>query len=182
MNVQCGQILKAVQSKKDVGEQIGTMLQSYKKPEDQPEAKSKMGRDVFEITSSIMEFMNPTSGMSETEKQEYLAKINQKLKRGEKLTGEEMEYLRETDPGTYAQVARVQTMRESLENQLKQCQSKQAVAETYGAAMTQIGEDDPMKGAISAAYGKVLEEFKGSGDYTSLPEKKEDDGANNDKS
>lgn len=128
------------------------------------------GMDSFSITKTVTQLLNPTCGMSAAEKQAYEAKIMQKLNRGKKLSGEEMQYLQMEDPALYAQAARVQAMRESLETQLKQSKSKKEVMECYTNAISQISESDSMKEALVAAYDDVMKEFQKSDEYQTLPE------------
>lgn len=138
-------------------------------------------KDGFTIQSGIMEFLNPTAGLSEEEKQAYENKILQKLRSGKKLTSEEMNYLRVKNPAMYAQAARVQAMRENLKSQLESCRSKEEVEKVYGDAVSLVGKEDPMKEAIIAAYDDVTKEFKETDQYQALPEK-EEDAENNKKS
>ena len=108
--------------------------------------------------------------MTEEEKQAYLARIRAKLERGEKLTAEEMRFLQAEDPVLYQQAARVMAMREALENQLKQCTSKEQAQNVYSAAVYSVSKDDPMKTCIIAAYNNVMKEYMESDEYKSLPD------------
>lgn len=130
--------------------------------------------DGFSIQSMLMEYLDPTAGLSEEEKQAYEARIMQKLKSGKELTPEETNYLRAKNPVLYAQVARVEAMRENLKQQLENCRSKEEVENVYGTSMSMVSKDDPMKEYIVAAYDDVTKEFKESDKYKSLPEKEED--------
>lgn len=132
------------------------------------------GYDTFSITENISELLSPACGMTDKEKQTYLAKIRAKLKSGQKLTGEEMRFLQAEDPILYQQAARIQSMRESLEVRLKHSTSKQSAATIYSDALTMIPENDPMKEYIVAAYDDAMKEFKQSDAYQSLPETDED--------
>lgn len=134
---------------------------------------SAQKRDGFTIQSGIMEFLDPTAGLSEEDKQAYESKILQKLRSGKKLTSEEMNYLRVKNPSMYAQAARVQAMRENLKNQLESCRSKEEVEKVYGDAVSFVGDKDPMKEAIIAAYDDVTKEFKKTDQYQALPQKEE---------
>ena len=96
--------------------------------------------------------------MSEEAKNDYLAKIMAKLKSGKKLTPEEMRFLQSENPVLYQQAARVQTMRESLENRMAHAKSREEAAEIYADAIAHISKDDPMKEYLAAAYGDVLKE------------------------
>ena len=131
-------------------------------------------KDSFSISTNLSEILSPSCGMSEEEKEAYLARIRAKLKNGHKLTGEEMRFLQAEDPELYMQASRVQSMRESLEQQLQGCDSKEEAAEIFSRSMSMIGEKDPMKEYIVAAYENVYEEFQKSDEYKALPETKED--------
>lgn len=139
-----------------------------------PNASSGTGCDTFSITETISELLSPACGMTEEEKQSYLAKIRAKLKSGQKLTGEEMRFLQAEDPILYQQAARVQSMRDSLEVRLKHSTSRQSAATIYSDALSMIPENDPMKEYIVAAYDNAMKEFKNSDAYQSLPKTEED--------
>ncbi len=128
------------------------------------------GKDTFSVSGLISDLVSPACGMTEEEKQAYLAKIRAKLERGEKLTAEEMRFLQAEDPVLYQQAARVMAMREALENQLKQCTSKEQAQNVYSAAVYSVSKDDPMKTCIIAAYNNVMKEYMESDEYKSLPD------------
>lgn len=67
--------------------------------------------------------------MTEEEKQAELARTRQN-KSGKKLTEEEMRFLQAVDPQLYMQAARIQAMRDSLEQQLEHCKSKEEAAKS----------------------------------------------------
>lgn len=75
------------------------------------------------------EAMEGTNFKSEEEKVAYEAKLNEKIKRGDKLSQREMSYLQRTNPIMYFRIKRVQVQRELLEKRLKQCRSKKEVEE-----------------------------------------------------
>lgn len=130
--------------------------------------------DSFSVTQNISELLSPACGMTEEEKQRYLAKIMAKLKSGKKLSSEEMRFLQAEDPQLYQQAARVQTMRDSLETRLANCTSKEEAETIYSSAVSIIGDDDPMKEYIIAAYDDVMKEFKKSDAYQGLPTTEEE--------
>lgn len=173
MNIQASQILKNVFGKEAPGKSktfLEKLSSAINKTIDK-ESKT----DSFDIESVLMEYLDPTAGMSEDEKKAYEERIMKKLRAGKKLTAEEMNYLRAKNPQLYAQAARVQAMRENLENQLKNCRSKEEVEKVYGNAISMVAKDDPMKEAIVAAYDDVMKEFKKTNQYQALPEKEEDE-------
>lgn len=130
--------------------------------------------DGFSITEHISELLSPSCGMTEDEKAAYMAHIRAKLKNGDKLTGEEMRFLQAEDPVLYMQAARVQSMRDSLEQQLKGAKTKEDAAAVFSQSMSMVSENDPMKEYITAAYEKVYEEYKQTDEYQGLPQHDED--------
>lgn len=130
--------------------------------------------DAFQIQSELMEYLDPTAGLSQEEKKAYEENIIRKLRSGKKLTSEEMSYLRAKNPQLYLQAARVQAMRESLKSQLENCRSKEEAAKVYGNFTSMISKDDPMKEALVAAYDDAWKEFKKTDQYQALPAKEED--------
>ena len=113
--------------------------------------------------------------MTEKEKQAELARIQAKLKSGKKLTEEEMRFLQAVDPQLYMQAARIQAMRDSLEQQLEHCKSKEEAAKVFSDTMSMVSDKDPMKEYIVAAYQDAYNEFQKSGKYQHLPQKSSDD-------
>lgn len=126
--------------------------------------------DNFELTTNISELLSPACGMTEEEKAAYLAHIQAKLKSGKKLTAEEMRFLQAEYPELYMQAARVQSMRESFEQQLKSCRSKEDVENVFSTSMSLVSDKDPMKEAIVAAYQDAYDEFKQTDAYKNLPQ------------
>ena len=129
--------------------------------------------DTFAIAQQISEFLSPAYGMTDEEKAAWLEEIRQKLKSGKRLTAEEMRFLQAEDPVFYQQIARVQAMRDAFESQLKQCSSKEAVANTYTSAVSIVSDDDPMKEYIVAAYDDARKEFEKTDSYQALPRTEE---------
>lgn len=168
-------ILHPNKESKTVTERILTNLGKSNLGLHRDTADTPTSLDSFSITENISELLSPACGMTEEEKQAYLAKIRAKLKSGQKLTGEEMRFLQAEDPVLYQQAARVQSMRESLEIRLKHSTSKQNAATIYSDALTMVPENDPMKEYIVAAYDDVMKEFKQSDAYQSLPATDEED-------
>lgn len=135
----------------------------------------KTKKQVFdEIKKKVNEMLDHTSGMSDEEKADYEAKINQKIKNGEKLSDTEMRYIQNKSPYMYALISRVQLQRETLKNKLKNCRSKEEVEEAYNTSMSHIDKKDPARVPLQAAYNNVMEEFKKSSEYKNLPQKTDD--------
>ena len=120
---------------------------------------------------AVHDYLDPTAGMTDAQRERFIKKIYAKIQSGKKLTQDEMAYLRKYDPVTYMKVARIQAQREALEAQLKSCKSKEEAQELYTDTVSRIPEDDPARKELMAAYDDAYEEFKKSDGYDSLPEK-----------
>ena len=137
-------------------------------------AKTPCAMDAFEITKNISELLSPACGMTDEEKTAYLNRIMAKLKSGKKLTAEEMRFLQAENPALYQQAARVQAMRDGLEQRLKNCHSKEEAQTIFANAIGGVSDKDPMKEYIVAAYQDVMEEFQKSDEYKDLPNTEEE--------
>ena len=156
-------ILNPSSGKRNVVDQITDRLSKssigLSSGDDTLNAVSFSGMDAFDLTQNISELLSPACGMTEEEKQAELARIQAKLKSGKKLTEEEMRFLQAVDPQLYMQAARIQAMRDSLEQQLEHCKSKEEAAKVFSDTMSMD------------AYN----EFQKSGKYQHLPQKSSDD-------
>lgn len=123
---------------------------------------------------AVKDYLNPTAGMTDEQKERFIKKLYAKIQSGKKLTPDEMQYLRQYDPVTYMKVARVQAQREALETQLKNCKSKEEAQDVYLDKVSRISEDDPARQELRAAYDDAFDEYKKSGDYKSLPRTEEE--------
>ncbi len=123
---------------------------------------------------AVQDFLDPTAGMTDAQRERFVKKLYAKIQSGKKLTADEMAYLRKYDPVTYMKVARIQAQREALEAQLKSCKSKEEVQKVYTDAVIRVPEDDPAREELMAAYADAYDEFKKSDDYGSLPQKDDD--------
>lgn len=168
------QLLNPKQANKNRTERILNNLANSNLGLNKNTVSDSAGYDTFSITENISELLSPACGMTDDEKESYLAKIMAKLKSGKKLTAEEMRFLQSENPVLYQQAARVQSMQNSLETQLKHSTSKENAATIYSNAMSMISDKDPMKEYIVAAYDDVMKEYKNSDEYNALPETEED--------
>ena len=124
---------------------------------------------------AMEDYLDPTAGMTDAQRERFIRELYAKIQSGRKLTPDEMQYLRRYDPVTYLKVARIQAQREALEKRLKNCKSKEEAQEVYADTVARIPEDDPARRELMAAYDRVYEEFKESGDYRALPNEDSDD-------
>ena len=165
-------ILNPSSGKRNVVDQITDRLSKssigLSSGDDTLNAVSASGMDAFDLTQNISELLSPACGMTEEEKQA-------ELKSGKKLTEEEMRFLQAVDPQLYMQAARIQAMRDSLEQQLEHCKSKEEAAKVFSDTMSMVSDKDPMKEYIVAAYQDAYNEFQKSGKYQHLPQKSSDD-------
>ncbi len=123
---------------------------------------------------AVKDYLDPTAGMTDEQKERFVKKLYAKIQSGKKLTPDEMQYLRQYDPVTYMKVARVQAQREAFETQLKNCKSKEEAQDIYLDKVSRISEDDPARQELRAAYDDAFDEYKKSGDYKSLPNTEEE--------
>ncbi|NLL77744.1 MAG: hypothetical protein GX235_10955 [Clostridiales bacterium] len=112
---------------------------------------------------------------SEGEKERYAARIYAKIRSGQKLTSEELNFLARTDPVMYSKALRAQLMRKSLEERLHACRSKQEAESVYQTAVSGVSEKDPDREIIVAALADAYKEFRESDEYKRLPEKTEEE-------
>lgn len=166
--------LKAMGNRKS--NPIENMFSKYKKKQMNDETlqqkdKVSIGEMIKEAVDNIFD---PTTGMTDKQKEEFINEINRKIRNGEKLTADEMQYLRINDPLQYAKVARVQMKRQMLENRLKACKSKEEAQEVFTDAMSRISDDDPDRAETMAAYNNAYEEFRKADGYEDLPNTKEE--------
>lgn len=110
-------------------------------------------------------------GMTEKEQERKLKKIEAKLDAGEKLTAEEMRFLRSKDKGLYYRVLRVQIKRKRVEEKMKNCKSKKEVEEVQDMMLVSVPKNDIDKKWMISAIKKATEEFKETKEYRSLSEK-----------
>ena len=119
---------------------------------------------------AVKDYLDPTAGLTDEQKERFIKKLYAKIQSGKKLTPDEMQYLRQNDPVTYMKVARVQAQREAFETQLNNCKSKEEAQDLYLDKVSRISEDDPARQELRAAYDDAFDEYKKSGDYKSLPD------------
>lgn len=68
-----------------------------------------------------------------------------------------MRFLQAVDPQLYMQAARIQAMRDSLEQQLEHCKSKEEAAKVFSDTMSMVSDKDPMKEYIVACLSGCLQ-------------------------
>ena len=136
----------------------------------QADKTTKFASRMNMLRVAVNDYLDPTAGMTDEQKERFIKKLYAKIQSGKKLTPDEMQYLRQNDPVTYMKVARVQAQREALETQLKSCKSKEEAQDLYLDKVSRISEDDPARQELRAAYDDAFDEYRKSGDYKSLPD------------
>ena len=158
-------------------DKLNTAFGKYSKTgndNNQVDKSTKYASRMDMLRVAVQDYLDPTAGMTDAQRERFIKKIYAKIQSGKKLTQDELAYLRRYDPVTYMKVARIQAQREALEAQLKCCKSKEEAQELYTDAVSRIPEDDPARAELMAAYDDAYGEFKKSDDYGSLPQKDED--------
>lgn len=134
-----------------------------------PVEEPKKIENTRELTDYILDKASGTENMTEDERAKMDAKIMAKLESGTKLSQEELNYLKKTNPMMYAHVMRVQRMAEAVEEQLKHARSKEEADRIISAATSCISKNDPDRKYIFAAVNRISTEFHKSGAYDKLP-------------
>lgn len=135
---------------------------------------SKNGDERQTISQILKGLTNPADAMAENKRKNYEAAIRAKFMAGKKLSIKEIEYARKNMPDLYAQIKRVEALREQLEIQLKNCQSKEEATEVVSTAINSVGNNDPYRMAVIGAYQDTFKEFRKSSEYKELPDSEED--------
>lgn len=130
--------------------------------------------DLRTIGKDIIQAFREAREDTEEEKKKLLQKIQRKLESGKKLTGEEMIFLQKNYPDLYFRAKKIEIKRETVEEKLKNCKSKEEVQDVIDEEIGIIPEKDPDKLYLLKAIEEVAKEFKNTSDYKKLPEKAED--------
>ena len=92
--------------------------------------------NLLSMTTSTFDKLREAAKASTNQaKQQKLARIRQKLKAGQKLTDEELGFLRVNDPKTYKKAKSADDAREELKSELKKAKSKGEAREAMTRAM-----------------------------------------------
>jgi hypothetical protein len=133
--------------------------------------ENKTIRSEAELAEYFMEKINNNSdSMSNEDKEKMRARIEAKLKSGKKLSSEEEQFLKETDPQMYIQYQRIRAMADHMAAQLKQAKTKQQANDIITTSMSSVSDKDPCKEYVLAAMSEVAKEFKKSPGYNRLPD------------
>lgn len=136
--------------------------------------EKKLAQIREEVVEQIKDKICGIDFKNEAERIKFQEKIERKIKSGAKLSQKEMNYLRRYNPYMYQHMVRVDQKRESLKEQLKHCRTKEEAQQAMSAALSSIGDKDPVRDAMIAAVVNVSEQFRSSDNYQKLPNTKED--------
>lgn len=93
------------------------------------------GNFISMSTSTFDKLRDASKASTDQAKQQKLARIRQKLKAGQKLSDEELGFLRVNDPKTYKKAKAADDAREELKSELKKAKSKGEAREAMTRAM-----------------------------------------------
>lgn len=133
-------------------------------------------KSISQSVKSAIDSVTKNEGkhMSEEDKKKMLARIMAKMKRGKKLTTEELQFLKDADPNLYLQYKRIRAMADSLEAQLKGASSKEQANSIIALAFNGVSDQDPYKEFVMAALSETAKDFRDSPQYARLPDSAED--------
>lgn len=127
------------------------------------------------IANYVLETMKmPESDMQEEEKQKMGEKIQAKLKAGRKLTKEEEDYLKQTNPQLYQQNKRIRAMVNAMEEKLKNATSKEEANDIIYFSISGVSKNDPYKEYAITALQRSASEYKKTSGYNRIPQTAED--------
>lgn len=139
------------------------------------EEDSKKITTVSELAQYILESQNDIKKRSEEDHARMDTRITSKLQSGKKLSMEELDYLRRTNPVMFAHALRIQRMAETVEEQLKHAKSKEEADRIISSTLCGISKNDPDREFIFAAVNRISDEFHRSGAYEKLPNTTEEE-------
>lgn len=122
------------------------------------------------IKEALFKMSDPTPDMTDEERESYHRKLLAKLESGQKLTSQELAFLRTNDPAAYQKARRMEQKRQWLTEQMKKCKSKQEVSDVVSDAIAHVSEKDPDRNAIIATYREAYKEFRKTPGYCRLPD------------
>lgn len=149
------------------------LICNYAKTNETDKITNAMGKG--RIANYVLETMKmPESDMQEEEKQKMDEKIQAKLKAGRKLTKEEEDYLKQTNPQLYQQYKRIRAMVNAMEEKLKNATSKEEANDIIYFSISGVSKNDPYKEYAIAALQRSASEYKKTSGYNRLPQTAED--------
>ena len=149
------------------------LICNYAKTNETDKTTNAMGKG--QIVNYVLETMKmPESDMQEEEKQKMDEKIQAKLKAGRKLTKEEEDYLKQTNPQLYQQYKRIRAMVNAMEEKLKNATSKEEANDIIYFSISGVSKNDPYKEYAITALQRSASEYKKTLDYNRLPQTAED--------
>lgn len=114
-------------------------------------------------TSTFDKLREAAKASTDQAKQQKLRRIKQKLKAGQKLTDEELGFLRVNDPKTYKKAKHADDAREELKSELKKAKSKSEAREAMTRALVKASADAMAElSALGQGGGSALAGGSGS--------------------
>ena len=109
------------------------------------------------VVSTFDKLRESAKTATDKAKQEKLRRIKQKLRGGQKLSDEELGFLRVNDPKTYKKAKHADEAREELKAELKQAKSKSEAHEAMSRAMVKASADAMAElSALGSGVGNVV--------------------------
>ncbi len=102
--------------------------------------------------------------------------IFERLRRGQKLSGADLEYLRQNAPELYEKAARIIKEREALEDRVKQCKSKEELHAVKITALSTVITDDGDSDSAHIRTAQIGDVFAKNTKKYDKKTKKESDG------
>ncbi len=99
------------------------------------------GNFISMTTSTFDKLREAAKASTDQAKQQKLAAIKRKLKAGQKLSDEELGFLRVNDPKTYKKAKHVDDAREELKSELKKAKTKEEAREAMTRAMVKASTE-----------------------------------------
>lgn len=108
------------------------------------------------VVSTFDKLREAANASNDQAKQQKLRRIKQKLRGGQKLSGEELGFLRVNDPKTYKKAKHADEAREELKSELKKAKSKSEAREAMTRAMVKASADAMAElSALGAGVGNI---------------------------
>ena len=93
-------------------DKLSTAFGKYSKTgndNNQADKSTKYASRMDMLRVAVQDYLDPTAGMTDAQRERFIKKIYAKIQSGKKLTQDELAYLRRYDPVTYMKVARVRS-------------------------------------------------------------------------
>ena len=113
------------------------------------------------VVSTFEKLREAANASNDQVKQEKIRRIKQKLRAGQKLSDEELGFLRVNDPKTYKKAKHAEESREELKAELKKAKSKSEAREAMTRAMVKASADAMAEISALGQGGNIGNSFGG---------------------